>query len=210
MIDPTGLDSCSLWNPSSWRGCFNNTVQTVNNDVVQPTENYVNTHVVQPVLNKVVNPILNKVIIPIVNEAKQLPGQIVSLGNSASNTLRNVGVTMWNRIVNEGKTANQGLSTVYDTISKAHITDVNKFTVGALKCAAVVGLVVGAFVAPEIVLPSISAAEMAVAVSGAAGAAYVYSGFSMAQYAKDWVDLGQTVVDFGNGCFDMASTVSFS
>jgi hypothetical protein len=32
----------------------------------------------------------------------------------------------------------------------------------------------------------------------------------MAQYAKDWVDLGQTVVDLGNGCFEMASRVSFS
>jgi len=184
--------------------------------IVQPAANVVNKYVIQPIVTNIVNPIVKNVLNPIVNnvidpvvkaavtEAQQFPGQVVSLGSSASNTIRNVGSTLWQDSQQSGLALHDFIS------SHVHISDMNKFIVGALKCAAVVGLVVGAFVAPEVVLPSISAAEMAVAVSGAAGVAYVYSGFSMAQYAKDWVDLGQTVVDFGNGCVDMASTVSFS
>src|SRR2546427_4509786 len=66
VVDPTGLDSCDPWNPFTYGGCFNNGIQAVNNLVVQPAENFVNNHLVKPIVNNVVVPLLNNVVVPLV------------------------------------------------------------------------------------------------------------------------------------------------
>jgi RHS repeat-associated protein len=66
VVDPTGLDSCDLWNPFTYGGCVNNGIQAVNNLVVQPAENFVNKHIVQPLVINVVKPFINNVVVPFV------------------------------------------------------------------------------------------------------------------------------------------------
>ncbi len=67
LVDPTRLDSCNPWDWNTWGGCANNLVQTANTVIVQPTANFVNNNIVQPVVNNIVKPIVNKVVVPLVN-----------------------------------------------------------------------------------------------------------------------------------------------
>jgi RHS repeat-associated protein len=99
VVDPTGLDSCDPWNPFTYGGCVNNGIQAVNNVVVQPAENFVNKHVVQPIVNNFVKPFINNVVVPFVkNVLIPLAIDYVAANNNVSQGLYQAGKSLYNGV----------------------------------------------------------------------------------------------------------------
>ncbi len=218
LVDPTGQDSCNIWNPSTWEGCANNFVQTANNDVVQPAENYINTNIVQPTLNKVVTPLLNNVVIPIVNNVVvPIVNNIVIPYATAYynglvatyNALNYAGNQLWNGYQSFRQADNnfrqwmshsinqdwQGFT--YD-ITHLQVTNWNTLLTGVGFCAGLVGLAVASY----FLLPEVATAEAGAALTTAAAGGEL-------GFASGMTDLVSLGILLGAGCVgDIGSSIS--
>jgi len=210
MVDPTGLDSCNLWNPFTYGGCINNGIQAVNNVVVQPTENFVNNNIVKPLVNNVVNPLVNNVVVPLVNSVVIPAVKDYYNGLVATYiTLSNVGTQMWNGYQSFTKTVrdeqqsfyrsvNQDLQSFAHDITHLRLTNPTQFLFGMLACAGTFAVVAGLVLAPEAAPLEIGAEEVATegALVGAASAA---------GWAHGAAETGTLILGLGAACVTLTA-----
>jgi hypothetical protein len=173
VVDPTGLDSCSLWDWNTWGGCANSAAQTLNNVVAQPAENFVNNHVVKPIVNNVVKPFINNVVVPFVNNAVvPMLLDYVAANNYINQQLYHAGNYLYNgyqsfqRADNNFRQSlyhsiNQDFQTFEHDVSHLRLTNPSQFLVGMLACGITVGFVATLVLAPEAAPMEVGAEEVA-------------------------------------------------
>jgi len=221
LVDPTGQDSCNIWNPSTWEGCANNFVQTANNDVVQPAENYIKTNIVQPALNEVTIPLLTNVVIPIVNTvvvpivnnviipyAKTYYNGLVATYNA----LNYGGNQLWNGYKSFLQADNnfrqwmshsidQDLQGFVHDITHLQVTNWNRLFTGVGFCVALAGLALASY----FLLPEVATAEAGLTLATAAAAG---GELGFASGMTDLISLG---ILLGAGCVgNIGSSLSVS
>jgi hypothetical protein len=129
VVDPTGLDSCSLWDWNTWGGCANNVVNTVNNVVIRPAETFVNNNVVTPLVNNVVKPFVKSVIVPLVKSVIiPLAIDYIAANNYVGSGLDQTGNFLYNDIQSEAKI-------IHDLSNSP-----NRLVKGLVNCGIIVGI----------------------------------------------------------------------
>jgi len=190
VVDPTGLDSCNLWNPFTYGGCVNNGIQAVNNVVVQPAENFVNNRIVKPIVNNVVKPFINNVVVPLLNNVViPLIIDYIAANNYVNNGLSQAGQYLYNGAQATSK-AIHDLSNSPDRLTK-----------GLVDCGAIVGVAAALVAGFYYGGPAVSDVDIVILLR-AGGVALpstfaldFYPGFDHVVHAA-----GDVVRDFAGGC----------